>query len=267
MSSYPDYLPVSNGIVDLRTGTLVENTQDIDESEFTSRVNAVWTSLDMPTPVIDAFMNDIMLSNEQLIAHLQKVLGYCITGHRNEHKFVALIGTGSNGKSTLVASLHALMNDFCRTCPSDILTKPLKPTPELASLIGPRLIVASALYKPIKVATVKELVSESMFLVKPLYEGYTKGYPQFKLLVTDNTTNNIMPHPVDPGLAKRAIVIPFNAYFVNEAHYDSTNISHKLANPNILDTLNANLDQLLVWLVKGAIAYNQEGLDTDMATI
>ncbi len=101
MSSYPDYLPVSNGIIDLRTGTLVEDRSNIDESEFPSRVNANWTSIDMPTPVIDEFMNNIMLNNQEMVSNLQRVLGYCITGHRNENKFVAFIGTGSNGKSTL----------------------------------------------------------------------------------------------------------------------------------------------------------------------
>ena len=59
----------------------------------------------MPIPVWSKFLDEIMLGDQELIAYVRRVLGYCLTGSTREHALFFGYGLGANGKSTLLTAI------------------------------------------------------------------------------------------------------------------------------------------------------------------
>ena len=49
-----------------------------------------------------AFLADVTGGDAELMAYLQLMVGYCLTGVTSEHALFFLYGTGANGKSVFV---------------------------------------------------------------------------------------------------------------------------------------------------------------------
>jgi len=262
MTSYPDFLPVKNGILNLRSGELLTDLNEInkiDPNEIITASGALWTSLNNPTPVIDQFMNDIMLNDQQMISYLQKLLGYCITGYIvKDHQFIMLVGSGSNGKSTLMHLMSLVLGDYYGSCPRNLLVKNPMPSRELSYLMHTRVVVAEGNTDPLNESTIKSLVGGDKIFVKPLYKAPVQYVPTFKLLLMDCTQQHL---DMSPALQKRTTVIPFKRAFMTPSTFDPTTNNQKLQNHNIVELLTDNLDQFLVWLVNGSVRFFQEGLE------
>ena len=76
--------------------------------------------------------------------------------------------------------------------------------------------------------------------------------PTFKIFAIINTENDVQN---DEFVVK----INFPAEFKSIEEYNMTNNKHKLCDPTIMHMLRDKKEELLVWLVKGAIKYNKEG--------
>ena len=59
-------------------------------------------------PLFEKFLAQVV-PDEKVRAFLQRALGYSLTGITEEQCFFFLYGPGSNGKSTLIETLSALM--------------------------------------------------------------------------------------------------------------------------------------------------------------
>ncbi|PYM22172.1 MAG: DNA primase, partial [Candidatus Rokuibacteriota bacterium] len=55
------------------------------------------------------FLGRIFAGNDNLIAFMQQAIGYALTGDTSEHVVFILWGAGANGKSTLLATLAAML--------------------------------------------------------------------------------------------------------------------------------------------------------------
>ena len=91
------------------------------------------------------FVNHVTGGDMELAAYLQRVAGYCLTGHTSEHALFFLCGTGANGKSVFVNTLAGMMGDYAVTAPMDTFVESRNerhPT-EIAMLRGARLVTAS----------------------------------------------------------------------------------------------------------------------------
>ncbi len=66
----------------------------------------------------------------------------------------------------------------------------------------------------------------------------------------------------DPAMLRRLIVVPFNMIFKEEAEMDYENPHHRLKDKELGDKLGTTecQQQLLTWLVKGAVAWQRDGL-------
>ena len=76
------------GIVDLMTEELLPS----DPTDYCTKMTAVGLGLECPK--FDKFLNDITDRNVALVAYLQRVIGYAITGSTKEHALFFLYGTG-----------------------------------------------------------------------------------------------------------------------------------------------------------------------------
>ena len=75
-------------------------------------------------------------------------------------------------------------------------------------------------------------------------------------------TNNLPKFDVDDqALERRIVVVPFNLKFVKDADYDEANPQHRRADPTQARFLEGDSpsEQLLVWLVRGAIRFYAAG--------
>jgi hypothetical protein len=90
LDSKPDLLGVQNGVVDLRTGELRHRTPEdaifrLANSKYDPSLDSKW-------------FNDIVMSmmadDQEMVAFLQRFLGYCITGERQEEVFTFFTSSG-----------------------------------------------------------------------------------------------------------------------------------------------------------------------------
>jgi len=115
-----------NGVFDLqadrfRTGTPTQLWEaPLDSSLEVSKT--VGYNFD-PTafcPTFDAFLDDIMGGDADLVAYLWRLIGYALIGTTREQKFWMWVGRGSNGKGVLARTLAYAFGNYAHK-PSDSL--------------------------------------------------------------------------------------------------------------------------------------------------
>jgi putative DNA primase/helicase len=91
------------------------------------------------------FLSQITGDDKELIAYLQRVVGYSLTGRTSEHCLFLLHGIGANGKSTFLETLRALLGPYAMQAQADSLMARRSdgPRPDIARLAGARLVTAS----------------------------------------------------------------------------------------------------------------------------
>jgi P4 family phage/plasmid primase-like protien len=129
-----------DGIVNLRTGEIRPAVKGLD---LNTRQTSVAPS-SMPTPMWEAFLKEI-IEDDDRINYLQELFGACLFGDSRFHVLPVFVGTGANGKSTILDVISGILNDYSATMPENFLldtTGNAHPT-DIARLRGVRLAVAS----------------------------------------------------------------------------------------------------------------------------
>jgi putative DNA primase/helicase len=83
------------------------------------------------------------MGDADLVAYVQRFVGYTLTGMTGEEVVAILWGTGANGKSTFRETVFALLGDYAVASDASLLVankKGREATPELARLFGARLV-------------------------------------------------------------------------------------------------------------------------------
>lgn len=140
MDAEPNDLCTPAGIVNLQTGEIREADRTVD---FNTRQTAVAPAR-IPTPVWDSFLKDVIQDSER-IAYLQELLGASLFGDSRFHVLPVLVGSGANGKSTLLDVVSGILGDYSATMPENFLldtSSSAHPT-EIARLRGVRFAMAS----------------------------------------------------------------------------------------------------------------------------
>ncbi len=128
------------GIVNLRTG---EVRPAVKGADLNTRQTSVSAAV-MDTPLWDTFLKEI-IEDEDRINYLQELFGACLFGDSRFHVLPVFVGTGANGKSTILDVISGILNDYAATMPENFLldtTGNAHPT-DIARLRGVRLAVAS----------------------------------------------------------------------------------------------------------------------------
>jgi putative DNA primase/helicase len=137
----PFALNCLNGTVDLRTGELRPH----NPADRITKLAPVEYDPDAPT--WQRFLNDIFLGDQELVAYVQRALGYSITGDTREDCVFIAWGPGRNGKSVFLETVAAVVGDYARSMPPDlILARGAKDDTHphvLAELAGVRLATIS----------------------------------------------------------------------------------------------------------------------------
>ena len=90
---------------DLRTGALSEHSAD----DRITKLVPVPYAPSAPCPQWQTFLERIFGCNAQLIAYVQRCIGYALTGDVGEKAMFVLYGKGDNGKTTLLEAVRQVL--------------------------------------------------------------------------------------------------------------------------------------------------------------
>jgi putative DNA primase/helicase len=242
----PYLLGVANGIVDLRTGSLLAP----DPARMISRVcrAALGPRGVRPRRWMRALL-EIFRGRRAMVRYLQRLFGYVLLGVRPEHVIVFFFGGGGNGKSTVIETISWLLGDYAATAAMATFEEAQgerHPT-ELARLAGVRLVSASenSRARRLAIELLKRLTGGDRIAARFMRSDYFEFLPQFVPILVGNQKPRLPA--VDDGIARRL-------HFV---HFDV-----RLARPDsgLPDALRAEGDAILRWLVEGCLAWQRVGL-------
>lgn len=243
----PLLLGTPGGTVDLRTGEIREARPE----DMITRLTRV-----APLPGRPAlwlrFLDETFGGNEDLIAFLQRLLGYALTGEIREQKIFFAYGTGANGKSVLLDTIMHIMGDYARSAPDTLLlaTQSEKHPTDLAGLQGARLVVGSEVPRGRiwDEARLKKLTGGDQVTARFMRGNFFSFTPQFTLMIAGNTLPHFMG--MDEAIRRRMVVIPFER-----------TVPPDQRDPLLAERLKQEAGQILNWASEGAVEWHRRGLD------
>ncbi len=261
----PWILAVPNGVLDLHSGEYREG----EPSDYIRTVCPTeWADLDTPSPRFEQFLQEVFEDKpdrDTLIAFLQRLLGYGITGLTVHHIFPIFYGEeGRNGKDTLLDTLKSVLGPLVGAVSNDVFISQDKlrsggaATPHLCDLQGKRLVWGSETREGdrLNIAQIKKLTGGGEISTRPLYaKDYYTFPPTHKLLLM----TNYKPHADarDKAFWTRACLIEFGIRFVDQPHAPN----ERQADLTLKETLKQERSGILAWLVRGCLDWQKYGLD------
>jgi P4 family phage/plasmid primase-like protien len=251
----PWLLGVRNGVVDLRTGALL----DPHPEQFITRQCRAALISNAHCPRWKRFLSEVFQGDEAQIAYTQRALGYTITGLVREEVLFFMYGHGANGKSVLANVICEVIGDYAQMAPSDLLTLRNEngaARSDVARMAGARLVMANETQNGDRMneRLVKTLVSRETITARFLYQDLFEYSPTHKLWVRGNHKPIITGD--DDGIWRRIHLIPFERKF--EEHERDADLESKLLEER---------DGILAWMVEGARLWHQHGLNPPTAVI
>ena len=272
LNSKRELLPVKNGMINLRDGTLTPR----DYSHYCSQALDIEYNPDAKpedNPHFMTFLHDIFdaeeLDTQEVIDWFHWWMGYCITGYSNQEACCVYFGGGANGKSLLQEILVNIMKcdtgSMVDTWNYKIIDEASNAgnangaTPELAKMEGVRVGIINELADGMVLSEAfKRMVDSTEALaVRGLYQSAKT----IAHMVVFNMLTNSFPHfKADYCYMRRIKVIPMLMKFCPDP--EATN------NPNArrVDTqlkqkmfASEPLRQgILAWFVQGAMHFLAE---------
>lgn len=230
--------------LDLNTGTARENRQ---ADYITKTLGTEYDSL-ATCPRWLKFLDEVFNGDKELIAFVQRAIGYSLTGDIRAQVIFLLHGGGANGKSVLLAVLNRLLGDYASSTSFDTFdAETSEARQDLARLHGTRLvtIIETEEDRRLAEARVKSVTGGDLVTARKLYNEAFNYVPQFKLWVAMNHKPRI--NGTDRGIWRRIKLIPFSQNF--EGRADDT-LETKLIG-ELPGILNWALEGLRMWHVQG----------------
>lgn len=251
-----------NGVIELKTGRF---RQGRPEDNLTKAVPHEWIDIDHPAPTWERFLNEVFEGNRELIAFIQRLFGYGLTGLVTAHAFVILYGEGGrNGKGTLVETFQHILSPLAGPIQPEMLLEQKgvrsssAPTPDIMSLKGLRLAFASETdeNRRFSASKIKWFSGGDTLNGRNPHDRYeTKFTPSHLLCLLTNH----LPHAPADDLAfwDRMLVIPFNVRFVLAPKAPN----ERPRQEGLVEKLKAEAPGILAWLVRGCLEWQRQGLN------
>jgi putative DNA primase/helicase len=249
----PLLLGCRNGVIDLRLGQV---RRAYPEEKISMRVRVAYVP-DAECPKWLGALAGIFASSDQpetdrVIAFMQRGLGYSLTGDCSEECCFFTWGEGSNGKGTIMNTIGWLLADYVDDMPYSTLEKTVRgggvPN-DVAKIAGKRFITCSEVNEfTINESRLKALTGRDPITARFLHKEFFTFLPVGKIWIATNNKPKIVGQ--DEGIWRRIHLIPFTNTFL-----DASN------NKRLKDELREELEGILAWLVRGAMAWLNEGLN------
>jgi putative DNA primase/helicase len=225
----------------------------IAELEITAPVvpHFIEPCLPYPIPTWRAFLHRVTGGDPELIAFLQRLAGYALTGSTREHALAFLYGTGANGKTTFLDAITGCAGDYHRTAPIETFTASSTdrhPT-DLAGLRGARLVTAVETEEGRRWAEskIKALTGGDRVAARFMRQDFFEYVPQFKLIIAGNHKPGL--RSVDEAIRRRFHLVPFTVTIPPEQR------DHEIG-----DKLRVEWPGILAWMIEGCLEWQRIGL-------
>jgi P4 family phage/plasmid primase-like protien len=255
----PWLLNVPNGTVDLRTGRLREHRRD----DLITRLCPTPFDPDAPAPTWERCLDDVFRGDWGMIAFVQRLLGYALTGDVREQRFPIWCGPGANGKTTVLdAVLGVLGTDYAMTAPAELLMAQhgeRHPT-ELAGLFGMRLVVCAETDegRMLNEARLKTLTGGDRIRARRMREDFWEFSPTHKVVLLTNHRPRVKG--TDHALWRRIMLVPFDVTFADPAEAAARGLTDLVPKDKTMSSrLRAEAPGILRWLVDGCLQWQRFG--------
>ncbi|PQV51850.1 phage/plasmid primase, P4 family [Paraburkholderia sp. BL21I4N1] len=249
-------LGVGNGAVDLRTGELLLPNKDHRITVTTT----VEYQPGAPAALFEQTVDDVFFDEHDQTEFFQRLVGYALLARPKEDVLVIPYGSGSNGKSTVLGAIRDALGQHAKSASSETFLSSGQhggaaggPREDILRLRGARFVYIS---EPDEGSELREGLIKSM----------TGGDPMPARGVHGKTTVEVTPtwvafmptnhRPIvkgdDHAIWRRLMPVPFTRNFDKDDNVKKdTSRAERLA---------AEASGILTWCVRGAIAYQHNGL-------
>jgi putative DNA primase/helicase len=246
----PWLLNCPNGTLELRTGTLREHRR----KDYITKLCPTECDPQAEAPRFRQFLDDVFRSDVQLIAYLQRLFGYCLTGDVCEQILAIFWGVGANGKSTLInAVMSTLGEDYAIKANRDLFMAKKQdghPT-QMARLFGKRLVVCVETHEGARLdeGLIKELTGGDRIAARRMREDWWEFDPTHKAILVTNHKPEV--RGTDHAIWRRPRLIPFAVIFPDDRQ-----------DKQLGEKLKAETKGILRWMVDGCMDWQRTGLET-----
>lgn len=255
----------ADGTIDLRTGTLQPHRRD----DYLTKLSPVTYGGDESggeSPLWETTIDTIFGSRTELIAYVQRLLGYCLTGDVREQIAPIWWGGGANGKSTIFTAVLEVMGDYAiHGARGLLLQKQSESHPtELFDLFGRRLVVCSETddSQRLNEALIKDMTGGERIRARRMREDFTEFDATHKVILATNHKPQVAG--TDHAIWRRIRLIPFEVKFWDPSLPENASRQpdeHK-QDKQLTDKLRAEYSGVLRWLVAGCLDWQRHGLQT-----
>lgn len=253
--SNPNKMLAANGVINLNNGKLKEAKPS---DFFTKKTDVAYK----PGAKSELWDETLKAFHPEVLDYLQVIIGQALTGYQPSDASVFFFSAGgSNGKSTFLDVISAIMGDYSDAPDSSILTSGGADSFSRSVFKGLRmaLLEETAEGSWLDDKIVKKLAgTEKMRAAKKFQDEET-----FKVVTTVFITTNELPQVSanDDGTWRRLKLFPMPYKYVAEADYNAkTSPSHyRPRNPKLVRAKENTeiLEAALAWAVEGAVKWYQ----------
>jgi putative DNA primase/helicase len=241
MESGENYINVQNGLLNIDTMQLEEHSKDI----FSTVQMPIDYDSKAECPEFMQYLNDVFEGDDDLIKHIQEVMGYCLVRNAKAQKIFMLVGEGSNGKSVLCLLLAALCG---KDNVSSVSLRGLSSRFGKSGLVDKNVNISSEnelTGENINTEDIKAISAGDPVMIERKFEHSYTANLHTKLIFAVNK----LPYLKDNsyGLLRRISIIPFNKTFVENPTKEGQGKKDKF----ILEKLMAELAGILNFSLEG----------------
>lgn len=262
MNPDPWLLNVLNGTIDLRTGVMRAHDRD----DLITVLAPVEYDPSATCPAFEKTVLEALGGDVELVAFLQRFLGYCLTGLTLEQKILIPWGDGSNGKGTILGAVQKVLGkDYCGVAPPKLLeaTHSDRHPTEIADLYGKRLVIASETEEgaQLREAFLKLATGSDPLKGRFMRKDFFEFEATHKFILQTNHKPEVKG--TDYAIWRRLLLLPFEVIFGDQADIDAGD-ARRLKDRSLPDKLSGEAEGVLAWLVRGCAEWRRLGLaETD----
>ena len=257
-------LSVRNGMVDLRTGNLIERVREHYQTFYI----AVDYDRNASTTLMKQFIDGMFLPSEGEVKNLLcKTIGYSITGETDKKILPVLLGDGCNGKSELINLLKAVMGKYYISTVdyADLAEdNKSKNVDTLFNARFARIIIISETGKDaiFKESKLKAISGRDGVNVSAKFKGDEMMIPECVIWIISNFKPRFSG---DNTFWNRLVTIMLNMQFMDRTDYRWSddafeNGAIKEKDGEFIKELYKDLQGILLWLVEQAVKQYEEGI-------
>ena len=243
---------VANGTIDLEYGDLRAPRRD----ELLTKRSSVLYDPDAPCPRWLAFLDRVLDRDQDLVAFVQRAVGYTLSGKTTEQVFFLLYGAGANGKSTFLETIRVLLGEYAIQAPVETFLEHRDGAipNDVARLRGARFVAATETPegRRLNETLVKRMTGSDTITARFMRGEWFDFAPTFKVWLATNHLPEI--RGTDDAIWRRVRAIPFTVT-IPEDERDKT----------LIATLRHELPGILNWALVGCQGWQDNGLQPPAA--